>query len=97
MEIDNATVDKLCDLAKLEFNKDAREEIIKDLNNILVFVNKLNELDTSNVEPLIYISDEVNILREDIARQNISQQDALKNAPKRDSDYFKAPKVLEKK
>lgn len=97
MRIDNSTVDKLSDLAKLEFDKEAKEEIVKDLNNILSFVDKLDELDTDNIEPLIYMSEEVNMLREDKVRQDITQQDALKNAPKRDSDYFKAPKVLEKK
>ena len=97
MKIDEATVDKLADLAKLEFNKEAKAEIIKDLNNILAFVDKLNELDTAQVQPLIYMNDEVNVMREDEVKHDISQQDALKNAPKKDSDYFKAPKVLEKK
>ena len=97
MQIDNSTVDKLSDLAKLEFDKQAKVEIIKDLNNMLSFVEKLNELDTTNIEPLIYMSDEVNVFREDEIIQDSSHEQALKNAPKKDSDYFKAPKVLEKK
>ena len=63
---------------------------------MLGFIEKLNELDTTNVEPLIYMSDEVNVLREDDVKHDISQDEALKNAPKHDSDYFKVPKVIEK-
>jgi len=96
MKIDTATVDKLADLAKLEFDTEGKESIVKDLNRILTFIDKLNELDTTNVEPLIYMSDETNILREDEIRHDISQQDALKNGPKHDSDYFKMPKVIDK-
>ena len=97
MKIDHSTVDKLSNLAKLEFEQEAKEEIIKDLNNILSFIDKLNELDTSNIEPLIYMGDEVNILREDDVKLEINHEEALKNAAKKDSDYFRAPKVLEKK
>ncbi len=96
MKIDNDTVDKIAHLARLEFENEAKEEIKKDMNNMLGFIEKLNELDTSNVEPLIYMSDEVNVLREDVVIQKITQDEALKNAPKKDSDYFKVPKVIEK-
>ena len=58
---------------------------------------KLNELNTDNVEPLIYMTDEVNVLREDVVKTDMTQEEALKNAPKKDSDYFKVPKVVEKK
>ncbi|OFY86303.1 MAG: asparaginyl/glutamyl-tRNA amidotransferase subunit C [Bacteroidetes bacterium RIFCSPLOWO2_12_FULL_35_15] len=96
MKIDNETVDKIAHLARLEFENEAKEQIIKDMNNMLAFVEKLNELDTSNVEPLIYMNEEVNVLREDEVRHYITQDEALKNAPKHDSDYFKVPKVIEK-
>ena len=97
MKIDSKTVDKLADLAKLEFDDASKQEIIKDLNRIVTFIEKLNELDTSSVEPLIYLTDETNIMREDEVKQEITQHDALKNAPKKDSDYIKAPKVIDKK
>ena len=97
MKIDKKIVDKLADLSKLEFDDKSREEIINDLNKMLAFVEKLNEVDTANVEPLIYMTDEVNVLREDDVHHDITQKDALKNAPKKDSDYFKVPKVLGKK
>lgn len=96
MKIDNNTVDKIAHLARLEFENENKQQMISDMNNMLNFVDKLNELDTNDVEPLIYMSDERNILREDSVIQSISQDEALKNAPKKDSDYFKVPKVIEK-
>lgn len=96
MKIDHSTVDKLAELSKLEFEGAAKDAIINDLNRMVAFVDKLKEIDTEGVEPLIYMSDEVNVLREDVIRQEITQQDALKNAPKHDSDYFKVPKVIER-
>ena len=97
MKIDKETVDKIAHLARLEYNtNEAKEEIIKDMNNMLGFIDKLNELDTSNIEPLIYMSDETNVLREDDVKQEITHAEALKNAPQKDSDYFKVPKVIEK-
>ena len=96
MKIDKETVDKIAHLARLEFENEAKDAMVKDMNNMLGFIDKLNELDTSNVEPLIYMSDEVNVLREDEVKHEITQKEALKNAPKHDSDYFKVPKVIEK-
>ncbi len=96
MKIDKETVDKIAHLARLEFESGAKDQIIKDMNNMLAFVEKLNEIDTSNIEPLIYMSDEVNVLREDVVKHEITQAEALKNAPKHDSDYFKVPKMIEK-
>jgi len=96
MNIDKDTVEKIAHLARLEFDEKEKAQIINDMNNMLTFVNKLNEIDTSNVEPLIYMSDEVNVLREDEMKQDITQDEALKNAPKKDSDYFKVPKVIDK-
>jgi aspartyl-tRNA(Asn)/glutamyl-tRNA(Gln) amidotransferase subunit C len=93
------TVDKLATLSRLEFDGKAKEEIISDLNRMLDFVSKLNELDTTNVKPLIYMNDEPRQggMRADEVKQEITQQQALSNAPKKDSDYFKVPKVVEKK
>jgi aspartyl-tRNA(Asn)/glutamyl-tRNA(Gln) amidotransferase subunit C len=96
-KITGDTVDKLATLSRLEFDGKAKEEILSDLNRMLDFVSKLNEVDTSNVEPLIYMSDEKNVLRTDEVKQEITQKQALSNAPKKDSDYFKVPKVVEKK
>lgn len=96
MKIDSKTVDKLADLAKLEFDEEGKKEIVKDLNRIVEFVEKLSEIDTSNVEPLIYLSEDTNVMRDDVVKQEITQQEALKNAPVKDSDYIKVPKVINK-
>ena len=96
MELTNELVNKLADLAKLEFNDEEREKIRHDLQKIVGFVDKLSELDTEKTEPLIFMSDAVNVLREDEVKQVISHEDALRNAPKKDSDYFRVPKFLDK-
>lgn len=94
-KIDIKTVDEVAHLARLEFKDEAKAEILNDMNRMLAFVDKLNELNTDDVEPLIYMTDEVNVLREDEPKQTITQKEALKNAPKKDSDYFKVPKVID--
>jgi aspartyl-tRNA(Asn)/glutamyl-tRNA(Gln) amidotransferase subunit C len=96
-KIDLNTVDQIAHLARLEFDENTKPGILKDMNRMLDFVDKLNELDTENVQPLIYMTQENNVLRADEPQHSISQKEALKNAPKKDSDYFKAPKVIEQK
>ena len=97
MNINHKIVDEIAHLARLEFENEAKDEIVSDMNRMLSFVDKLNELNTDNVEPLIYMTDERNVLREDEVIQSITQQEALKNAPKKDSDYFKVSKVIEQR
>jgi len=94
-EITIKMVDEIAHLARLEFNDESKKGILNDMNRMLAFVEKLNELDTDGVEPLIYMTEERNVLREDVPETTITQQEALKNAPKKDSDYFKAPKVID--
>lgn len=94
MKITTETVDKIAALAKLEFSTDEKEKMAEDLSRIIGFMEKLNEIDTTNVEPLIYLSEERNVLRPDVVQQEISQDEALRNAPKKDSDYIKVPKVI---
>ena len=96
MKIDNQTVEKIAELSKLEFDAASKEEIQKDLNRIIGFIEKLNEIDTSGTEPLIFMNTEKNVLRADEPEITIKQDEALKNAPDKDSDYFKVPKVLNK-
>lgn len=94
MDITDKTVDEIAHLARLQFEGAEKEAIKGDLNRIIGFMEKLNAVDTEGVEPLIYMTDEVNVLREDVTESTISQKDALKNAPDKDSDYFRVPKVL---
>jgi len=94
-KIDIKTVDEIAHLARLEFNEESKAGILNDMNRMLAFIDKLNELNTDDVKPLIYMTEEHNILRADVPETTLTQKEALKNAPKKDSDYFKAPKVIE--
>jgi aspartyl-tRNA(Asn)/glutamyl-tRNA(Gln) amidotransferase subunit C len=96
MKITEETVDHIAHLARLEFIGDKKQAIQQDMEMILTFMEKLNEVDTEAIEPLIFMNTEVNKLREDIAIETISQEEGLRNAPKKDSDYFRIPKVLDK-
>ncbi len=96
MKIDNELVDKLAELSKLEFDEQAKKDLQKDLQKILDMVERLKEVNVDGVEPLIYMTDEKNVLRKDAVKDTVSKDEALSNAPQRDSDYFKVPKVLKK-
>ncbi len=96
MKIDTKTVDRIAELSKLEFSNDEKNAILKDMNQMLAFIDQLKEVDTENIAPLIHMTEDVNILRDDESIVRISQQEALENAPSKDSTYFKIPKVLGK-
>lgn len=95
MSTDLATLRKLAHLARLEFDENKEQQMLGDLNKILDWVDQLRQLDTSNVEPLVHLSHEINVLRPDEAHNSVSHQEGLRNAPRKDSDYFRVPKVLE--
>jgi aspartyl-tRNA(Asn)/glutamyl-tRNA(Gln) amidotransferase subunit C len=94
MQVDDALVEKLADLSKLEFDGAGKEAIKKDLSRILSFMEKLNELDTKGVEPLIHVNEDVNVFREDVVRQPITQAEALQNAPLKNADHIQVPKFV---
>jgi aspartyl-tRNA(Asn)/glutamyl-tRNA(Gln) amidotransferase subunit C len=96
MQVDDALINKLSRLAMLDFDEHEREEIKADLEKMIGFVDKLRELDTSGVEPLLHITSEVNVLREDIPGNMLTKEDALKNAPLHNEDFFLVPKVIKK-
>lgn len=96
MKISENTIDHIAHLARLRFEGTAKVEIQADLEKIIGFMSKLSEVPTDDVEPLIFMSDEVNVLREDEVEPSVSHEAALRNAPKKDSDYFRIPKVLDK-
>ncbi len=96
MNIDDKLIDHIAHLARLEFAGDEKVAIKKDLEHIIDFMSKLNEIPTDNVEPLIFMTDELSSMREDNPIETLTQKEALKNAPKKDSDYFRIPKVLDK-
>ena len=94
MEVNDALVDKLAHLARLEFNDAEKEEIKSDLQRMIAFVEKLNELDLEGIEPMMHMSDEVNVLRDDEVKGSVDRSEALKNAPSHDDQFFKVPKVI---
>ena len=94
MEVNDAMVDKLAHLSRLQFSDKEKAEIKNDLQRMIEFVEKLNELDLEAVSPMLFVSDEVNVLREDEIKGSITPEQALKNAPLHDEKFFKVPKVL---
>ena len=96
MEVNDTMVDKLAHLARLQFNDEEKTSIKKDLQKMIAFVEKLNELDTTGILPLLHMSDNVNILREDEVKGSIGSAEGLKNASFHDDQFFKVPKVIKK-
>ena len=96
MEVNDTLVDKLANLARLQFDNTEKSAIKNDLQRMIQFVEKLNELDTTGVSPLLHMSDNINALREDEIKGSISREDVLKNATLKDSQFFKVPKVIKK-
>ena len=95
MKINRELLDKIAHLARLEFDDKDAEKMMQDMGAIVSWVEKLKEVDTTGVEPLTTMSTEVNALREDDTQNQLSQQEVLQNAPLKDENYFRVPKVLE--
>lgn len=96
MKIDLNTIEKVAHLARLEVNEEDKQGLLDDMNNILSFMDKLNEVDTEGVEPLVYMTEEVNVLRKDVVKQVLSRTEALENAPNQDGKFFRIAKVINK-
>ncbi|MEJ7778769.1 MAG: Asp-tRNA(Asn)/Glu-tRNA(Gln) amidotransferase subunit GatC [Daejeonella sp.] len=96
MKIDLDTIEKAAHLARLEVREEDKQGLLNDMNNILTFMDKLNEVDTEGVEPLVYMTEEMNVFREDEVKQVITRFEALKNAPKQDGHFFHVAKVINK-
>ncbi|MFT4031866.1 MAG: Asp-tRNA(Asn)/Glu-tRNA(Gln) amidotransferase subunit GatC [Siphonobacter sp.] len=95
MKVDRDTLHKMAQLSRLNILAEEEEKLTKTLSSVLTWMEQLEELDTSSVEPLTHMTLEINALREDVAKQTISHEEGLSNAPKRDEYYFRVPKVLE--
>lgn len=94
MPVTKKDVEKIAELAQLKFSEDELESFTPQMNEILNYMEKLNELDTENVEPLSHPVEQTNVFREDELKPSITTEDALKNAPAKDDNYFKVPKVI---
>ncbi|MCX2574411.1 Asp-tRNA(Asn)/Glu-tRNA(Gln) amidotransferase subunit GatC [Pedobacter sandarakinus] len=96
MNLDTQTIHKIADLARIHVNDEEVQQLIPEMNKILSFMEKLNELDTSDVKPLVYMNESKNVWREDIVFREISTADGLKNAAKHTDQFFMVPKIIEK-
>jgi aspartyl-tRNA(Asn)/glutamyl-tRNA(Gln) amidotransferase subunit C len=96
MEVNRETVDKLARLSRLYFSENEKEIIRTDLEKMIRFVDKLSELDTEGLEPVLHMGTEMNTLREDRVQGSLSAEEALSNAPDRHGDFFTVPKVIRK-
>lgn len=92
--VDKKLIEDISHLSRLEFSEEDKTEMADNLNEILGWVEQLNEIDTTTTLPLTHISEEVNVMRNDEVANVLSHEKALKNAPKKDSDYFRTPKVI---
>ena len=96
MIVNDASIEKLAHLSRLELKEAEKEEMKIELQKMIGFIDKLNELDTSGVEPLLHMSENVDIFRNDEVSGQISKEDVFKNAPLHDGNFFKVPKVIKK-
>lgn len=94
MSVTKKDVEYIAELARLKFKEEELESFTHQLNEILSYVDKLNELNTENVEPLSHPVENVNIFRNDELKKSITTEDALKNAPDKTEEFFKVPKVI---
>ena len=90
-------VEHIAKLAKLEFTEAEKEKFTHQLNQILEYVEQMNKLDTSHVEPLSHVIELSNVFRADEVKQGVSTEEALKNAPSKTEKFFKVPKVINEK
>ena len=96
MAVTMKDVEHIAKLAKLSFTEDEKTDFTEQFNEILSFMEKLNELDTSNVEPLSHVIEVQNVLREDMVKESLPTENALKNAPSHTDQFFKVPKVIDR-
>ena len=92
--IDKNKVKNICDLANIELPEDELDEFTGDLEDIVEYVEKLDELDTDNIEPTAFAVPMKNVLREDKVEPSLDRDKVLKNAPEKSNDQFKVPPIM---
>ncbi|MCS7019918.1 MAG: Asp-tRNA(Asn)/Glu-tRNA(Gln) amidotransferase subunit GatC [Cytophagales bacterium] len=95
MQITAEILDKIAHLARLQIAPEDRLHLLESLNNIIAWVNQLQKVDTTGVEPLTHMTYEINRFRPDVIEQTLSHEQALSQAPDHDADYFRVPKVID--
>ena len=96
MQVDPKLVSHLAHLSRLNVAPDKMDKLVADMQDLVVFVEQLNALDTSGIPPLMHMGDAYNVLRTDEVQGSIAREEALKNAPDSDGTFFKVPKVIRK-
>jgi aspartyl-tRNA(Asn)/glutamyl-tRNA(Gln) amidotransferase subunit C len=94
MSVTLKDVEHVASLARLSFSDVEKEKLTGQLNTILAYMDQLNSLDTSGVEPLAHVIELNNVFREDTRTPSVTQEEALQNAPSRSDRFFKVPKVI---
>ena len=95
MKVDHEALQKIAHLARLEIRPEEETDLLNSLNSVLTWMEQLNEVDTTGVEPLTHMSDETNVLRDDVVGNHLPREQALANAPQHDGQFFEVPKVME--
>lgn len=95
MAVTQKDVEYIAALANLQFSEPEKAEMVTDMNNILTYMEKLNELNTDSVEPLTAVTDAENVLREDQPHHMLTNEEALLNAPSKIGPFFRVPKVID--
>lgn len=95
MKVDSEALQKIAHLARLEVRPEEETDLLSSLNGVLTWMEQLNEVDTTGVEPLTHMSDETNVLRDDVVGNHLPREQALANAPQHDGQFFEVPKVME--
>lgn len=94
MKVTKQDVEYIAELAKLEYTEEEKEKFTAQFNTILEYIDKLNELNTDDVEPLSHVIELSNVVREDEVKPSLPIEEALKNAPSKTGSFFKVPKVI---
>ncbi len=94
MSVTLKDLDKIAHLARLSLKEEEKEKFLGQVNQILQYMEKLNEVDTNGVEPLSHSMDLINVMRDDVKKESLTQQKALENAPQKSDEFFRVPKVV---
>lgn len=96
MEVNRELIDKLSNLARLEIKAEEKDHLQSEMQQMIGFIEKLQELDTKGIEPLMHLTEEINVLREDEIRGSVSREEAMENASLKNEAFFMVPKVIKK-
>ncbi len=94
-KITKQDVEYVAGLAQLRLDEAAKERLVREMGDILAYMDQLNELDTSNVEPMMHAMEMTNVFRQDVVKPSLPREEALMNAPVHDGEYFIVPRILE--